>query len=105
MKQENTPKGEPLVTAMQQIGSGGILASLWELTEAANVGMQIEMSRISIRQECVEVCEYYHLKSVSDDFRGTVLMVPETAMLLCGVWKRVGHEPVCLGLQRQIMQK
>ena len=60
--------GEPLVTAMQQIGSGGILASLWELTEAAKVGMQIEMSRISIRQECVEVCRVLSFESVSDDF-------------------------------------
>ena len=106
VKQENTPKGEPLVTAMQQIGSGGILASLWELTEAANVGMQIEMSRISIRQECVEVCEYYHLNPYQMTSAGTVLMVDQRRrMLLCGVWKRVGHEQWCLGLQRQIMQK
>ena len=101
----NTPKGEPLVTAMQQIGSGGILASLWELTEAANVGMQIEMSRISIRQECVEVCEYYHLNPYQMTSAGTVLMVTRDGNALVRCLEESGARAVCLGLQRQIMQK
>lgn len=105
VKQENTPKGEPLVTAMQQIGSGGILASLWELTEAANVGMQIEMSRISIRQECVEVCEYYHLNPYQMTSAGTVLMVTRDGNALVRCLEESGARAVCLGLQRQIMQK
>ena len=40
-------------------GSGGIFAALWELLEASGLGMEIEMSRIAVQQETVEVCEYY----------------------------------------------
>lgn len=98
VKQENTPKGEPLVTAMQQIGSGGILASLWELTEAANVGMQIEMSRISIRQECVEVCEYYHLNPYQMTSAGTVLMVTRDCNALVRCLEESGARASVLGV-------
>ena len=98
VKQENTPKGEPLVTAMQQIGSGGILASLWELTEAANVGMQIEMSRISIRQECVEVCEYYHLNPYQMTSAGTVLMVTRDGNALVRCLEESGARASVLGV-------
>ena len=86
------------VTAMQQIGSGGILASLWELTEAANVGMQIEMSRISIRQECVEVCEYYHLNPYQMTSAGTVLMVTRDGNALVRCLEESGARASVLGV-------
>lgn len=96
--QMKTPTEKPLVTAMQQIGSGGILASLWELTEAANVGMQIEMSRISIRQECVEVCEYYHLNPYQMTSAGTVLMVTRDGNALVRCLEESGARASVLGV-------
>lgn len=96
--QMKTPTEKPLVTAMQQIGSGGILASLWELTEAVNVGMQIEMSRISIRQECVEVCEYYHLNPYQMTSAGTVLMVTRDGNALVRCLEESGARASVLGV-------
>ncbi|MDB8711223.1 AIR synthase-related protein [Mediterraneibacter gnavus] len=96
--QMKTTTEKPLVTAMQQIGSGGILASLWELTEAANVGMQIEMSRISIRQECVEVCEYYHLNPYQMTSAGTVLMVTRDGSALVRCLEESGARASVLGV-------
>lgn len=96
--QMKTTTEKPLVTAMQQIGSGGILASLWELTEAANVGMQIEMSRISIRQECVEVCEYYHLNPYQMTSAGTVLMVTRDGNALVRCLEESGARASVLGV-------
>lgn len=90
--------GESLVTAMQQIGSGGILASLWELTDAAKVGMQIEMSRISIRQECVEVCEYYHLNPYLMTSAGAVLMTSRDGNALVRCLEESGARASVLGV-------
>lgn len=45
------------VRVMHDVSEGGILAALWELAESSGVGLSIDMRRIPIRQETVEVCE------------------------------------------------
>ena len=45
------------VTQMHDASEGGIFAALWELAERAGVGMTVDMKRIPLRQETVEVCE------------------------------------------------
>jgi hydrogenase maturation factor len=45
------------VCAMHDASEGGILAALWELAEAAGVGLDIDIKKIPLRQETVEICE------------------------------------------------
>ncbi len=45
------------VRAMHDASEGGILAALWEMAEGSGVGLKIDMRKIPIRQETVEVCE------------------------------------------------
>lgn len=49
------------VSAMHQITEGGILAALWNLTEASGTGLEADLKRIAVKQETIEVCEYFHL--------------------------------------------
>lgn len=76
------------VTAMQQIGSGGITGTMWELAEAAGVGLAVDLKKMNIRQETVEVCEYYHLNPYQMTSAGSILMITEhgerLARILCG---------------------
>ncbi len=43
---------------MHDASEGGILAALWELTDSSGVGLTVDMKKIPIRQETVEVCEF-----------------------------------------------
>lgn len=45
------------VCAMHDASEGGILGALWELAEGAGVGLTINMRKLPLRQETVEVCE------------------------------------------------
>ncbi len=45
------------VCAMHDASEGGILAGLWELAEGAGTGLTIDMRKLPLRQETVEVCE------------------------------------------------
>lgn len=45
------------VCAMHDVSEGGIFGALWELAEGAGVGLTIDMKRLPLRQETVEVCE------------------------------------------------
>uniref|UniRef100_UPI0040576458 AIR synthase family protein n=1 Tax=Acetatifactor sp. TaxID=1872090 RepID=UPI0040576458 len=45
------------VCAMHDASEGGIFGTLWELAEGAGVGMTVDLKKIPLRQETVEVCE------------------------------------------------
>ncbi len=46
------------VCVMHDASEGGIMATLWELAESSGVGLNIDMRKLPIRQETVEVCEF-----------------------------------------------
>lgn len=44
-------------TAMHDITEGGVFGALWEFGSGSGVGLDIDLKKIPIRQETVEVCE------------------------------------------------
>lgn len=48
-------------TSMHDVTEGGIFGALWEIAEASNVGLNIDLKKISMKQETVEICEFYDL--------------------------------------------
>jgi len=49
------------VSAMHDITEGGVLGALWEMANGADVGLEIDLRKIPIRQETVEICEFFKL--------------------------------------------
>ena len=47
--------------AMHDVSQGGVFAALWELAEGSGVGLDIDMKKIPIRQETVEICEFFDI--------------------------------------------
>ena len=43
---------------MHDISEGGVFAALWEMAEGAGVGLTIDMKKLPLRQETVEVCDF-----------------------------------------------
>lgn len=86
------------VTAIQQIGSGGIFAALWELTESAGIGMEIEMKQISIRQETVEICEFVHRDPYRMTSCGSALITVKDSEPVIDELQRAGARATKLGV-------
>lgn len=86
------------VTAMQQIGSGGISGTLWEVAEAADVGLAVDLKKMSIRQETVEVCECYHLNPYQMTSTGSILMITEHGERLMQILRAGGARASVLGV-------
>lgn len=84
--------------AVHQIGSGGILAALWELAEASGIGLEIELSKISVRQETVEICEYYNLNPYQMTSAGSFLMTAKNGDAVVKALDRAGARAVRLGV-------
>lgn len=84
-------------SAMQQITSGGILATLWEMAEASNVGMEVELKQMAIRQETVEVCEFCHLNPYQLTSAGSVVIFTERGEELVAKYEELGIQATLLG--------
>ena len=54
--------------------NGGILSGLWKMAEASGVGMDVDLRRIPIRQETIEVCERLDVDPYKLETKGSVLI-------------------------------
>lgn len=65
------------VCDMHDASEGGILAALWELAERAGVGLSVDLKKLPIRQETVEICEYIGVNPYELLSGGCLLMTTE----------------------------
>ncbi len=63
------------VFAMHDVTEGGIFGALWELGSKGNLGLVVHQDRIPIRQETVEICEFYDLNPYMLIGSGSLLIV------------------------------
>lgn len=63
------------IAAMHDISECGLFGALWELAAASKVGLEIELSKVPIRQQTVEVCEFYDLNPYMLRSGGSLLIV------------------------------
>lgn len=46
---------------MHDVTEGGIFGALWEMGEASDVGLSVDIEKIPIKQETVEICDFYNI--------------------------------------------
>lgn len=63
------------VSGLHDVSEGGIFAALWELAQAANVGLDIQTKDIPIKQETVEICEFFDINPYKLISTGSLLIV------------------------------
>lgn len=85
------------VSAMHQITSGGILAALWEIAESSNVGLEVDLKKMTIKQETVEVCEFCHINPYQLTSVGSVLIFTDKGEELVTRLAEEGAKAVVLG--------
>lgn len=82
---------------MEQVGEGGVLAALWRLSAAAGTGIRVDMKRLPILQETVEVCECFQLNPYQLASAGSFLMVTENGEELCHILNGQGISAAVIG--------
>lgn len=83
------------VSAMHQITSGGILAALWEIAESSNVGIEVDLKQMTIKQETVEICEYFHLNPYQLTSVGSIIIFADQGEALV---EKFREEGICASL-------
>ncbi len=85
------------VCAMHDASEGGILAALWELAEGWKLGFDIDLRRIPLRQETVEICEFFRINPYELLSGGSLLMVTEKGEELVHALEEAGIPARILG--------
>lgn len=85
------------VSAMHDITEGGILGALWEFGEGAGVGLDVDLRKIPIRQESVEICERYGLNPYQLMSSGSMLIGTTRGAALVRKLQDAGIPAVLIG--------
>lgn len=85
------------VSAMHDITEGGIFGALWEMAEASGVGLEIDLKKIPVRQETIEICEFFGLNPYELISGGSMLMAAEDGNQLVHELKKAGIPAAVIG--------
>ncbi len=85
------------VTAMHDVTEGGIFGALWEMAESSGVGLEIDLKAIPIKQETIEICNFFDINPYGLISSGSMLMATEDGNKLVAELKKVGIHASIVG--------
>lgn len=86
------------VSMMHDVAGGGIFGALWELGEKAGVGLQIHLKKIPIKQETVEICEFFGYNPYEMRSDGAMLFITDEGHTLVEALRSQGIEAEVIGV-------
>lgn len=85
------------VSVIRQVSRGGILASLWDLAKDTELGLNLDLKKIAVRQETIEVCEHFRLNPYQLASGGSFLMLSENGEALADTLNQKGIQAAVIG--------
>lgn len=79
------------------LGQGGVFGALWEMAERAGVGLEVDLKKIPVRQESIEICEYFDINPYELYSAGSLLVGTDQAETLIAEMHRQGIEACVIG--------
>ncbi|MBR3040227.1 MAG: hypothetical protein IKI20_06205 [Lachnospiraceae bacterium] len=80
---------------MEVVSDGGVFKGLWNLGETCDVGFSVDLKEIPIRQETVEVCNFFDINPYQLYSQGVMLFLAEDARGLCEAFRK-NHIPAAI---------
>ena len=65
------------VCAMHDVRNGGIFGALFELSRSTGVGLSVDLKQIPVKQETIEICEFFDINPYELLSGGCLLLVTE----------------------------
>ena len=84
--------------ALHDISTGGVFAGVWELTSASGLGVKIELQKIPVWQETIEVSEVFDINPYMLDGTGSLLIVTNNGERLVDVLEEKGINASVIGI-------
>lgn len=85
------------VTAMHDITEGGVFGALWEMVNGAGLGLEADLMKIPIRQETVEICEYFGVNPYQIMSSGSMMIATDEGYELVRKLEKAGIHAAVVG--------
>jgi len=82
---------------MHDVAEGGVFGAVWELCERLNAGVELDLKKIPICQETVEICEYFDVNPYQLKGDGALLFLTHDSATAIKVLKEAGIPAVVIG--------
>ena len=89
--------GEDSQSYIREIGDGGILNALWYMNEELGSGMEIDLRKIPIRQETVEILELFNVNPYYAKSDGAWLLVTQDPVSVTEACEKAGLPCALIG--------
>ena len=83
--------------AMHDITEGGVFGALWEVAESAGLGLEIDLLKIPVRQETIEVCEVFGINPYELISSGSLLVTTSDGTGLIRALEEAGISAAIIG--------
>ena len=87
---EAATAGKSGVIAMHDLSEGGVLGALYEFAQYNHVGLEVNIKKIPVKQEIIEICEYYGCNPYALRSGGSLLMAAKNGTKLVDDLKSQG---------------
>lgn len=85
------------VCGIRSLSQNGILAGLWEMAQEAGIGLEIDVRMIPVKQETIEICEFFGENPYELASGGSLLMTAENGNALVAALAREGILAAVIG--------
>lgn len=85
------------VYTMHDMRNGGVFGSLWELSKSMGVGLSVDLKKIPVKQETIEICEFFDLNPYELLSGGSLLIVAEKGEELVRMLEEQGISSAVIG--------
>lgn len=82
---------------MHDVAEGGVFGAVWELCERLSAGVELDLKKIPICQETVEVCEYFDVNPYQLKGDGALLFLTHDSMAAMKALKEAGIPAAVIG--------
>ena len=83
--------------SVHDLSSGGVFAALWEMAERAGCGLTVELKKIPVRQETIEICEFFEVNPYEILSGGSLLIATDKPQALIGSLQAKGIPAALIG--------
>lgn len=85
------------VSAVHDVASSGIFGALWELSKLSGHGFHIDLKKILLKQETVEICDFFDLNPYRLESYGSFLIAASHGEQLVYALKKKGIAAAVIG--------
>ena len=82
---------------MHDLRTGGIFGALWEMASGGDIGLEVDLRSIPVRQETVEICEAFGLNPYQVTSSGSLLLAAENGNHLVRALSQKGIHGAVIG--------